>query len=319
MIIHLIILLILFSFNLHSSTGNDGDSFIEPDLYNNTGDGGENIPKDPIELVEEPMVSFSKPKYDPPDDLFAFYESFKSQFNMNQITWNNQTNLPYKILLNYESEVLINSSTDLEILSKNFILDLRELLGFDSDQLVFFCDDNCINDIDHRNNRLKATYHQYYFDVPVVGSYLSVWITPSGRFSRYQSLFYPDIDIDTNPTISSNLSLVIVSDYCKTDDSVCVGLTNNLPELVILPRYNYINNGYSYDLCWKVQGKENIFFVDSHMSQISRIDSLVDFAVVEFNRELNGEGGLLDFKSVIILVLCFVCICFVVIKWKNKK
>jgi len=108
-------------------------------------------------------------------------------------------------------------------------------------------------------------YQQYYKNLPVEFSYVKMHINSNGEISGYQAKYYPDINIDINPSINSNFAEIVVK-------SELGNFTAQNKELVIYP--DPISE--KYYLAWKIKGRGGneektgfwIYYVDANSGKI---------------------------------------------------
>lgn len=245
---------------------------------------------------------FSK-KYYGPNDIYR------------NIVWDNTRNIPTSIALGmYDSE----PTNDYETKAKEFLLENKQLLGVDVETLKL----SKIKDI--RGSTTLVNFVQFYESIPVFQSYVKLnFYNADGRINLFSSNYYPNINVETDPSISKNEAIDIAIKESGLDKSkveasgeLIIYSTNNKPTLTYLIRISSTEGVFA-----------KIYFIDAQDGKILKIENMVLYSSEESTALIKDQSmeiinsykkELYILVGGIILILGFILL-FVIYKKRKIK
>jgi len=153
-----------------------------------------------------------------------------------------------------------------------FFKEYSEVLGIDNGDLR-------IIRLRLHKGKYYVHYKQYYKDIPVYKSYLSLVIDQNNKINKMIGNLYRNIDLDINTYITSQNSEIIAVEHYSTINEINSDIIkSDSTKLLILPKET--TNGCNYILVYRVvlDNRENFnsnneYFIDAHTSKIINIGS----------------------------------------------
>jgi len=159
------------------------------------------------------------------------------------VRWNYATKTAHWVTTGPSPMPMIGKLTsgDIESACRGFIGDNVDLLGADDSQLL-------LSNKAKAGGRWSVAFRQIYKGIPVLGGQVRMLFTPDDGLMAFGSDIYPDVDIGTQPKMSSEEAIEAAQANCL-DTAGSDEITE--PKLVIVPLYR--PQKFEYLLCWQLE------------------------------------------------------------------